>query len=95
MITAKDYAYVKRLDEKIKLLEDYCNELDGYGHLCFSKRKLKECSFWDGNKENVKKNRGFPVILDIPEDLGLREMVVGRIYEKLTELKSELAQYVE
>ena len=95
MITAKDYAYARRLDERIRLLEDYCEELESYGNLCFSKRKLKECSFWDSNKENVKKNRGFPQIIDIPEDLGLRELVISRIYDKLTELKTELSNYVQ
>ena len=95
MITAKDYAYVKRLDERIKMLEDYCNKISDYGNICFAKRKLKECSFWDSNKESVKKNRGFPQILDVPEDMGIREMVVSVIYDKLTELKKELSNYVE
>ena len=42
-----------------------------------------------------KKNRGFPQILDVPEDLGIREIVVAKIYEKLKELKNELENYIK
>ena len=93
MLSAKDYAHARRLDEKIKMLEDYVLKLEQYEYICFAKRKLIEASFWDTGLK--KKNRGFPQILDVPEDLGIREMVVAKIYEKLKELKNELENYIK
>ena len=93
MLTANDYARARRLDEKIKMLEEYVLKIEQYEYICFAKRKLVEASFWDlGTK---KKNRGFPQILDVPEDLGIRELVVAKIYEKLKELKDELERYIQ
>lgn len=93
MLSAKDYAHARRLDEKIKMLEDYVFKLEQYEYICFAKRKLIEASFWDMGIK--KKNRGFPQILDVPEDLGIREIVVAKIYEKLKELKNELENYIK
>jgi len=63
-------------------------------HLCFSPKKLREnIGYIEGILQNTKMNIGRINIIDLPDDLGLKEMVVNAIKQRLRDLQDEFDSY--
>ena len=94
-LTSKDFAILKKIEGEIITLENFLRSIDDYPYLVMSKRKVKDCSFWDTNKATFPKNRGFPQITDLPDDIYVRETVVALLRDKLKQLKKEYGNYIK
>ena len=55
-------------------------------YLCFADRLPMSGEYYDLDRKNL---RGAIPIIDLPEDLGLKELVLGRIKQEIESLESE------
>ena len=80
----------ERLREIYTLL---LQEIETAPHLCFSKKKLRDCDYYDGINNDSRKTGGTIIIVDLPEDLGLKKLVVDQINATLKVLQAEFDSY--
>ena len=59
-------------------------------HLSFSKKRLRDGDFWSGDGAITK---GTIMIMDLPEDLGLKEMVIAALKSEFDRLQKEFDSY--
>jgi hypothetical protein len=88
-----NYELLKENEEFRMVYTNLLAEIEATPHLCFSKKKLRDEEYYQGVIKNGKKTGGTIQIIDLPTDLGLKEMVVNRIKSRLIELESEFNSY--
>ena len=63
-------------------------------NLCFSPKKLRDnVGYLEGILQDTRKNIGRINIIDLPDDMGLKEMVIAAIKDKLIQLQKEFDSY--
>jgi hypothetical protein len=68
--------------------------IEHFPYLVFSQKKLRDNpDYIDGVLNNTKKNIGRINTIDLPDDLGLKEMVIQTIKDKLKQLQIEFDSY--
>lgn len=65
-----------------------------YPYLCFSEKKLRNHpSYIEGVVTDSKRNQGRINFIDIPDYLGIKELVINRIKEEYQRLQDEFDSY--
>lgn len=65
-------------------------ETEALPHLCFSKKRLRDGDCWNGEGSRTK---GSIMIMDLPEDLGLKEVVISMLKAEFDRLQNEFDSY--
>jgi hypothetical protein len=73
-------------------IQEVLSGMEKYPHLGFTKKRLKEGDFWEVF-EVGKKTMGTIMIMDLPEDLGLKETVIRLLNEEYDRLQKEFDSY--
>lgn len=84
------------LKENEKLRTIYAKLLkatERYPHLCFSEKKLRDVPYIEGIVNDSKRNIGRINIIDLPENLGIKEAVINIIKEEYQRLQKEFDSY--
>lgn len=92
-MSKSNYTILKENEERRAVYANLLSEIEATPHLCFSKKKLRDSDYYVGIATNSKKTGGTIQIIDLPTDLGLKEMVVEKIKAQLAELEVEFNSY--
>lgn len=76
----------KRRDTITALLSN----IEALPHLCFAKKRLRDGDYWT---MEGKRTTGTIQIMDLPEDLGLKESAITTLKAEFTRLQKEFNSY--
>lgn len=89
-----NFELLKENEQLRGIYTDLLNDIKKYQHLCFAERKLRNgVSYTNGIIENSKRSIGRINIIDLPEHLGLKEIVIKTIAQELQRLQDEFDSY--
>lgn len=79
---------LKELESRIDKGTRFLERVDAYPHLTLSSKPAYKDGFWEVNEES-KKHIGYTHRCDLPEDLGLRDMVINRVKKEVAKMQKE------
>lgn len=89
-----EFERLKELEKKKKRLAEFYSQVKSYPYLCLSKHPSKDKDFWDQD-DRSKRVTGMPQIIDLPDSVELKAMVMKAIEEKEKEIEREFKKIIE
>ena len=82
------YERLKKLERDKARLDIFFREFQLHPNLVFSSIRARRVPFWEQTAKS-KRIHGMPQIIDVPEELGLYDMVIAKINEKYEDIIKE------
>lgn len=89
-----DYERLKELEKRKKRLEEFYREVKSFPYLVLCKTPHKRDKFWEQNDKS-KRVSGMPQIIDLPNDIGLIELVMRAISDEGERIEKEFNELLK
>ena len=94
------FALMKAVEIRRDVISGLLNKIETeFPNMCFSAKPLYEGNFWTNiaailmnKKPESKRNGGVITLIDLPEDLGLKENAIKRLTEEYNKCDKELSE---
>jgi len=85
---------LKELEKRKKRLEEFYRQVKSFPYLVLCKTPNKKDKFWEQNDKS-KRVSGMPQITDLPDDIGLIELVMRAISDESDRIEKEFNELLK